>query len=172
RAAGDRAAAGGVRVIEDRVRHAGRRRSAARRRTGRAVSLANVPSVVGARCAEVDLLPNVLSHVVDVEARGRSVRIEGDAERIAQAPRVGLLAYRPGRGGAVVAARRAAARERVAGRDAAGGRDTEHLADECVAVARCVVRPGAAAAGIVATAVADGDVEVAVLAEREVAGVV
>ena len=144
-------------------------------RVGRAVPLAHVPAVVGAGLAVVDLLPRVLAHVVDEEAGAGGVRVEGEPERVAQPPGEGLLADRP---------RRAAA-----GRVAA--RAVPRPGTGCPAGCRrsCVMRSilptstlrsrdaslaarAAAVAGVVAAAVADADVEVAVLAEAEVAGVV
>src|SRR6185436_4807647 len=56
---------------------------------------------------------------------------------------------------------------------AAGARDAQDLACQHVLIARRVVRAGASAvAGVVAAAVADGDVEIAVLSEVDVSGVV
>src|SRR5215207_2988231 len=62
--------------------------------------------------------------------------------------------------------------ERVPGRDSAVTRDAEDLPELDMAVASGVVRGSAPAACVVAAAVADADVQVAVRPEREVAGVV
>src|SRR6185295_16787201 len=72
-----------------------------------------------------------------------------------------------------VAARGARALERVVGRNAAILRDAQYLAGESLLVARGVVAPLAAAVPrVVASAVADRDVEIAVLAELDVPRVV
>jgi hypothetical protein len=147
------------------------------------VAFPYVPSVVRARLREVDLLPRVLAHVVHVEARCRRVGIEGEAEGVAEAPGERLLAAvarrRPSRD---LAASGARALERVRGRDERRVVDArpravhthaEHLAEELELVAGRVVVPPAAGRGrVVAAAVADRDVEVAVLAEGDVPRVV
>ena len=57
------------------------------------VALLAVPAVVGARLAGVDLLARALADVVDEEARVPvGVRVDREAERVAQAPGAGLLA--------------------------------------------------------------------------------
>src|SRR5690606_7519408 len=103
-----------------------------------------------------------------------------DPVGIAQAPGVGLPAELAGigaaaaiaAGGRIVAAP-AAGRggEGVARRDAAVAGDSQDLAQQSVTVAGGVVAAGLAAA-VVAAAVADADVEIAILAEVQVAGVV
>jgi hypothetical protein len=115
-----------------------------------------------------------LPHVVDVELRACGVRIERDPERVAQPPREGFLALRAhGCHAGRVAPRGAGSGERIARRDASAGRDAQDLAEQDVLIARRVVLAAASAVEqVVATAVADADVEVPVFAELEVSRVV
>ncbi len=171
RAAGDRAA-GAVVVLVDRVDHVWRRGATLAAGAVGVRGLLAVPAVVGAALALVDLFPRVLADVVDEELA--AARPEGEAERVAQPPGERLLADIRGGGAAVgIAARSARALKRVVGRDAAVARDPQDLAQQDEAVARGVVRPGAAAvAGVVGAAVADADVQVAIRAKVQVAAVV
>ena len=152
----------------------GGRRPAVRRRAVGAVALAHVPAVVGARMPVVDLLPRALPDVVDEEARGRCVGVEGDAERVAQAPGERLLAALP-----AVVARSTLQRpvprpwNGLSGGMPPVGVMRSTLPSRTFSSRDGVVGAGAAAvAGVVAAAVADADVEEAVRAEVQVAAVV
>src|SRR5262249_10857778 len=143
-------------VLEDRVGHAGR---AAR-------ALAPGPAVVGAGLELVDLFDRVLSDVVDEDPA--AVRVDRDPERVTEAVRVDLLAL-AGTDPAVLARRRTGTAERVAARDATGGGDPQDLAVQVLQVLGGVV---GRVAPFEAVAVADAHVQVAVVTEGEVAGVV
>jgi hypothetical protein len=70
------------------------------------VALAKIPGVVGTCLTLVDLLPGALADVVNEEACTRGVRVEGEAEGVAQPRGESLLAILAGVGaaGAVAAA--------------------------------------------------------------------
>jgi hypothetical protein len=138
------------------------------------VALAQVPAVVGTGLAEVDLLPRVLPDVVDEEARAGVVRVERHPERIAQTGCIRLAALAAGRGATGdPTAVAVGAQERIVGRHRTVGPDAQDLAGQHVRVASGVVVSGAArGVGVVAAAVADADVEMAITAEVQVARVV
>src|SRR5215217_9126559 len=62
------------------------------------VPLPDVPAVIGSGCSHIDLFPRAAAHVIDVEqlSAGCVVRIERDAEGVAESSRIDLLAI-PGR---------------------------------------------------------------------------
>ena len=93
RTAGDGATAGLVLVGMDRLDKTGRLR-AIRRAANDARSLSNVLAIVSSRRTRIDLLPGVTPNIIDKEALSlaRIVRIEGNAERIAETRCVDLLA--------------------------------------------------------------------------------
>src|SRR6185312_309900 len=168
--AGDRRV---VLILEDRVYHVRRSGGAGAGRVVGVTPFAAVPTVVGARLGDVDLLPGVLAHVVDEDARAGVVGIGGDAEGIAEPPGEGLLTLIARRGAAGdVAARRARSLEGVGGGNAAVLGDAQQLAGELVLVPRRVVLPRAAAACVITTTVADRGVEKSVPAKNKVARVV
>ena len=117
----------------------------------------------------------VLADVVDEEPRAGRVGVEGDAERVAQAPGEGLLAAVARRWCCPVTLQRA-----VPGplEGVAGGMPPSRVMRRILPISMCWSRDASLAPaqpqapGVVAAAVADADVEVAVLAELEVAAVV
>jgi hypothetical protein len=149
--------------------------------------LADVPpvvvAVVGAEHGLVDLLPPLPADVVDEETRPYGVVVDGEPEGVPEALDEGLLAVvallgagdlaRGGgtHGAAAIAVRPAGVR--VVFRDGAVGVDAQDLGEQDVVVAGDVVLVLALGRlEIVAGAVADADVELAVLAEVQVAAVV
>ena len=161
-------------VSEDRVRHADGGWAAVGARARGTEPLSNVPPVIGAGLADIDLLPGVLTDVVDVEACVGGVRVERDSERIPQSPGENFLAGLPRvRASREVAAHAVRPQEGVVGRDSAVARDAKHLPDQGVQVSRRRIgQPAAAVPVVVAAAVANADVEIAIVPELKVAAVV
>src|SRR5262249_7074931 len=121
-----------------------------------------------------DLFPDVLPDVVDPHLAG--VAAHGEAEGIAEAPGVHFDAGAAAGGHAgriATAAPVGGTGLRGVGRDRAVGTGAQDLAWEQRQRARVVVLPGATrAVADLTAAVADADVEVAVDAEVQIAGVV
>src|SRR5262249_32263137 len=109
-----------ARVVGERVGEPGRRGRARRGLAERGQTPAERAAVVESDAAEVDLLVRALADVVDEEPVGPGVGIEGEAERVAQTPRVQLLTRRR-RSIRRVAAHPAAGRSRTTDRVAGSG---------------------------------------------------
>src|SRR5581483_5864159 len=171
--AGDRLAArAGVGIGEDRVLE-GPAAVTVARLARLAQSFALVPAIVGAGFADVDLLPFAAADVVDVEGLVAVVRVERDAERVAQPRRVDFPARLAVRALSRERARfRACVRERVVSRRLAVPVDPENLAEQEIEPASVRVAVLATAAREVAFAIADRHVQIAVAAEFEIAALV
>ena len=168
-----------MRVVGDRLRVAevGCRRRAQGVLALGALAFSRRPAVVRPVDPQVDLFTSVLADVVDVEAGTARVGVEREAPRVAQAVGEDLLTDGDRRRRSV-AARGAPigtrAGERVPRRRRAGPAvDPQDLAVQQAQVLRGVVAAGAAAVATrVAATVADGHVQVPVVAHFQVAAVV
>src|SRR4030095_15439178 len=91
----------------------------------------------------VDLLPGALPDVVDVDPGPRGVRVEGEAERIAENPRVGFPALGGGRAPVITADAAIGAGEWITRGNATIAGNTENLASQDVLAASVAVLTGA-----------------------------
>src|SRR5829696_6686738 len=137
-------------------------------------ALAKVPAVVCPGAALAHLLPTAFADVVDEEAGARGVRVEGEAEGVAQPRGERLLALLADVGApGEVAAGAVGARIRVGRGDAAVARYAQNLAQEDVQVTGGVVLAETArVVCVVAGAITHRDVEEAVLAEAQIPRIV